>query len=537
MSLRRPGRSLLVACLAFCLLVLFLAPVTSPDRALALTSSSPITITSQTATTQFPTSITFNAGASDPSSPIVSAQIVIDLRDNNGFTPHDVPLAAPLHNVKLSFVENTSGANFIPPGVTVMYYWHLTDSAGYSYLEPQQQITTVDTRFAWQHLSQGLLQVNWYSRAQDFGQSILSQASADISRISANLGGGLQQPINLWVYASDQDFHGSLSPNAYEWVGGIAFPSLDEASIVVAGLSDTTLVRDMPHELTHLIFHQLIPNALDPPTWFDEGLAVYNQLYHEPDMTARFQQALASHSLLRLGDISFGFPANADLAYLAYAQSWNLLQYMYTTFGQPKMAKFIQLMNAPSTDFSQAMQQSLGVDVPHLENQWRLSLGESSILTPDQITPTPVATRQPSHPGSQNNTGSTASGTTILVMLGGVLVLGSLVGLIALVVVVVVRNRRVPGIPGVPVVPLAPGASMTAAQTAPPWANMEQNSAWTPPTPYPPLAPPTPSAPPTYAGPPIAAQPATYAPPAQWPPYQQGQEYSGAAPRRQAPQE
>ena len=80
---------------------------------------------------------------------------------------------------------------------------------------------------------------------------------------------------------SDQDFHGSLAPGSYEWVGGEALPLLHEASIVVIDYSDHTLRRDMPHELTHLVFHELIAQGITPPTWFDEGLAVYNQDYRE----------------------------------------------------------------------------------------------------------------------------------------------------------------------------------------------------------------------------------------------------------------
>ena len=146
-------------------------------------------------------------------------------------------------------------------------------------------------------------------------------------------------PLNLWVYETADDFHGALAPNSYEWVGGIAFPTLSEAFISVSGSSDTTLIRDMPHELTHLVFHQLIAQGILAPTWFDEGLAVYNQQYHEPEMAARLDEALASHTLLRLSNISFSFPADANAAYLAYAQSWNMIGYMYNTFGQPKMAR------------------------------------------------------------------------------------------------------------------------------------------------------------------------------------------------------
>jgi hypothetical protein len=43
-------------------------------------------------------------------------------------------------------------------------------------------------------------------------------------------------------------------------------------------LSLLVMRRDMPHELTHLIFHQ--QDHSEVPLWFDEGIAVHHQHYH-----------------------------------------------------------------------------------------------------------------------------------------------------------------------------------------------------------------------------------------------------------------
>ncbi len=438
MPLRQCRRIILCVCSLAVLFLLSALPVATSHHAQALSSDSSITITSQSTSTYFPNSITFNVSARDSSSPIVSAEIVVDLLNYNGPETHQVPLGTPQRSVTLKYNENTSGDNFIPPGTTIHYFWRFADSAGTTYIQPQQQLTTVDTRFAWQHLNRGLLQVNWYARPVEFGQTILSQASSSIEGISANLGGGLQNPINLWVYETDADFHGSLPPNAYEWVGGIAFPTLNEASIVVQSTADYTLIRDMPHELTHLIFHQLIGSASSVPTWFDEGLAVYNQGFHESEMTDRFNQALASHTLLKLKNITYGFPSNSDQAYLAYAQSWDLVQYMYTTFGQAKMIQFIKDLRGPTYDFDEAMQASLGVDVAHLEYRWLVHNNQPATPPPNQITPTPQIT--PKATGQVKNLSGTGAsnsndGSLVLILLGGILVAGSFVGLIALFVV------------------------------------------------------------------------------------------------------
>lgn len=362
--------------------------------ATAHAASNAIQVTSQTDSVSFPKSIDFHINAIDSSSNIVQAILHVASDDAaNSIQNTSYPITfRQARTISIDYHDDISGNNFITPGTPMQYYWLLQDSAGNTYTGATQYFMLLDSRFSWQHLTEGQVTVNWYNRPQDFGQTLLADATSDINHISGVLGGGLLHPINLWVYETPDDFHGALAPNAYEWVGGIAFPTLREAFISVAGTSDTTLIRDMPHELTHLVFHQLIAQGIPVPTWFDEGLAVYNQQYHEPEMTASLDEALANHTLLRLGNISFGFPADANSAYLAYAESWNLISYMYNTFGQPKMARLIQLMNNPNGDFSDDLTKALGEDTLHLENQWRVSLHQSPVLTPGEQ---PTATTQP----------------------------------------------------------------------------------------------------------------------------------------------
>jgi hypothetical protein len=362
--------------------------------ATAHAASNVIQVTSQTDSVAFPKSIDFRISAIDSSSNIVQAMVYVasdDATHSIQNTPYTVPFRHA-RTISIDYRDDISGNNFITPGTPMQYYWLLQDSAGNTYTGATQYFMLIDSRFSWQHLTTGQVTVNWYNRPHDFGQTLLTDASSDVSRISGVLGGSLPHPINLWVYETPNDFHGALAPNSYEWVGGIAFPSLREAFISVADTSDTTLIRDMPHELTHLVFHQLIAQGIPVPTWFDEGLAVYNQQYHEPEMAASLDEALASHTLLRLSNISFSFPADANQAYLAYAQSWNLISYMYNTFGQPKMTRLIQLMNNPNGDFSDDLTKAIGEDTLHLENQWRVSLHQSAVLAPGVP---PTATTQP----------------------------------------------------------------------------------------------------------------------------------------------
>jgi hypothetical protein len=356
-----------------------LAQVLSSARALAF--AEPISVTTQSNTVTFAKGIDFQVSARDTMSPISSAILVVTYTDADYQQQYPIMITNPSQSVALHWYLGMTQDNFLPAGAHVSYYWELQDKAGNSHNDVQQSFVVNDTRFAWQHLTAGQVELNWYNRPMSFGQSVLQQASGDIRHIGDDLGSGLQHPVNVWIYQSENDFRGALPPGTFEWVGGIAFPAFNQASFSVDSLNDDTLIRAMPHELTHLVFHQIIAQGISAPRWFDEGLAVYHQIYHEPEMALRLRAALARHQLLRLGTITLDFPADADQAYIAYAQSWNLASYMYATFGKVRMSVLVKAMNNSQQNFNQDLIQAIGMDQDHLENQWRLSLHQPGVLS------------------------------------------------------------------------------------------------------------------------------------------------------------
>lgn len=335
-------------------------------------STDPITITSQSSTLSYPKNIDFQVNAHDTGGNLQQATLYIKYNQSFSYTEqHDVTATKAGKDVTFTWLQNTANNAYNPVGTTISYYWIITDDIQNTETSKPQSLSIIDNRFQWQQIAQKTFRVHWYGAGTDFGQMLATQVSTNIQRISQNLGTPLTQPVDIWVYSTEDDFHNSLSPHTHEWVGGIAFPRLGQSEIVVTGPGDDTLRRDLPHELTHLIFHQ--QTRTEVPLWFDEGLAVYNQKFHEPDMTNNYNAALQKHALLHLQDISAVFPADATAAYLAYAQSWMLLDYMYKTFGQQKMAALIQSTHLVDHSFNEDLQQSIGLDISHLENQWRLS--------------------------------------------------------------------------------------------------------------------------------------------------------------------
>lgn len=141
----------------------------------------------------------------------------------------------------------------------------------------------------------------------------------------------------------------------------------------------------------------------------------------------RLKEALDTHTLLQLKTLYFEFPANADQAYLAYAQSWNLVDYMYNTFGLNGVHALVQDMNSPQHNFTEDLQQALGIDAARLENQWRISLHQPLIQGLDTGTLASQPARQ-----SIPTPSLTDSNAPLLLTLGILLTILPLCGLIAL---------------------------------------------------------------------------------------------------------
>src|SRR5438105_654996 len=174
--------------LILCLCGSFLLVMAFSARAFA--AGAPITITYQADTVHFPNSIDFTMTANDRDVPITQATLFLTFKDTPDAVPEqdNVTISHPAKSITLQWHENTSGENFHSPGTPVEYYWELQDGLNNQYFEPPQDFITIDTRFSWQHLSLGLLQVNWYNRSQVFGQVVLDRANTGLTNISQKLG-------------------------------------------------------------------------------------------------------------------------------------------------------------------------------------------------------------------------------------------------------------------------------------------------------------------------------------------------------------
>ena len=127
----------------------------------------------------------------------------------------------------------------------------------------------------------------------------------------------------------------------------------------------------MTHELTHLVIHQMVFNPYnDLPTWLDEGIAMYAEGALEPVLVALLDKAEAEDSLISVRSLSSPFSAYAEESLLAYAQSYSLVEFLISNYGQSKMLELLSTFRQGS-GYDEALLKVYGFDMDGLDSLWR----------------------------------------------------------------------------------------------------------------------------------------------------------------------
>jgi hypothetical protein len=176
---------------------------------------------------------------------------------------------------------------------------------------------------------------------------LANRASEQVPGLARELGVGIGGKIHVYVADSDATFHDIQPGRTPEWADGTAWP---EAGAIFLRTPRARLDAAKPLErvLTHELVHVLIGRAFvphTPPRWLQEGLA---QVYAGEDGVAT-SEALAAGLAHRgspygLDQLDRAFPASAQGAALAYAQSADLVRFLRDHHGDDAMRSLIRAM-------------------------------------------------------------------------------------------------------------------------------------------------------------------------------------------------
>ncbi|MGC8874358.1 MAG: peptidase MA family metallohydrolase [Chloroflexia bacterium] len=373
-------------------LLLLLAALVLPARVAA--QEQPIRIVSEQLENRFPIELLFHIEAESQAADITRIKLFYRLRGSESETQVPMEFASG-RRVQASYRWYTEYLT-IPPGAPVLYRWEIRDAAGNVLNSEERTFYYDDVRFEWRTRSDESLTVFWYAGGDAFGEALYEKARTSLSALEDGLQARLDFPIRVVVYGSDEDFR-SAFPRMNDWVGGRAFPAMGLTVQTIAPGDQEYLSRVIPHEIAHLLFFQLTDNPyVSPPSWLDEGLAVYSESPSNPVYDLLVTTAAADGTLLPMEFIVGGFPADYERALLAYAQSYSLVKFLIERYGEERLGAYLQAFKRAGIRFDEqrAFQEAFGVPFEEFLEAWRADVG----LRGTPVIPTAVPTRTPATP-------------------------------------------------------------------------------------------------------------------------------------------
>ena len=254
---------------------------------------------------------------------------------------------------------------------------------------PSARVTYVDDRFDWETVSGELVRVHWYEGGAAFGRRALDIGETAVRDTAALLGVTEEDPVDFFVYGSQDDFRSALGPGTRENVGGQANAGIRTlfALITPAEIDQPWVEVVVPHELVHLVFDTAVKNPYHfPPRWLNEGLAVYLSESYSPGDRLATEQAARAGTLIPLDGLTGQFPTSADAFRLAYSESVSAVDYLIRTYGRDALVRLIRSYAEGRTD-DEAFRDALGVDVAGFGAAW---MAELDAVPPEQYGPQPV---------------------------------------------------------------------------------------------------------------------------------------------------
>jgi hypothetical protein len=377
--------------IVFALLIILIGGMVTPVHA-----QSKIQVVNDAASLTFPDSLIFSAefqAGTQISSVVLeygSTQLTCGTVEARAF-----PTLAPGTDVKVDWTWEMRQSGSLPPGSSVWWRWQVSDASGTQFTSPTKTIVWLDNTHSWQDISGGDINLHYYNGGAAFAQQLHDAAAQALVRLSQDVGVTTDSPVDIYIYASQNDLQASIL-YAPAWAGGEAFP---DSNIVIIGISPDQLdwgKSTEAHELTHVLVGHLTFSCLGfIPQWLNEGLAVYGEGGLQAGEQAQLDEARAADKLPSLRSLSGGFSEEATRATLSYGVAYSVVNFMITTYGRGKMtALLLDLRDGQAAD--EALQAVFGFNLDGLEAAWRSSIGAAShngSLLPTVLpTPTEVPT-------------------------------------------------------------------------------------------------------------------------------------------------
>jgi len=178
----------------------------------------------------------------------------------------------------------------------------------------------------------------------DFVETVAKTSRQYYSEITSNLGfmrykgWNWDERAKIYIYDNADDF--VVSGKHAGWSHGVASPrdKVIRTFPSAHGFFDSTL----PHELGHIIFREFIGFKARIPSWFEEGVAMYQEKARRWGAHDTVRQAIKDGTFKNLNELSITnlrYRSNKDLVNLFYAESASIVNFLIGEYGQQRFVR------------------------------------------------------------------------------------------------------------------------------------------------------------------------------------------------------
>ena len=353
-----------------------LAPCTCVGPRRTVIAAERITVVESKASHSFAQQVTFTLRAT---SDVDITQVYLFFHATGDERAESVSVAIePSREISVNHVHQLRHSP-LPPFATVNFWWQIEDAAGDSLTTERQQFQYTDNRFRWEQVSTNGLTVHWIEGQGDpaFGQAALDIAQASVEAINTELRAPVPDSIDVYIYDAQHNLDAAMVLTGREWVSGQAHPELGVVVVAIPfGDGHTSrMMRYIPHEITHLLVYQAVKpaNYGYVPEWLDEGLATANERLPTPEYAVALEEARAQGQLLPMEDLCVPFSPNSHTAFLSYAQSGSVVQFVRQRYGAQGIRALLTAY-ADGASCEGGVQEALNISFSGLETAWQASL-------------------------------------------------------------------------------------------------------------------------------------------------------------------
>ena len=290
------------------------------------------------------------------------------------------PEVDPSPRVETSFKLDLRGADYLPPGTEIEYYYRIRDAASSVFDTELKTFFYVDDRYHWDTTTVGPLTIFSHDASDRQLRSVAASVEGPLREIGDLLGVKLERPIRGILYNSQSEARDAFPVQSHttteqEIFAGYAFP--ERGVFIGIGLHASLII----HESAHLLLETAVDSPVSRiPSWVNEGFASYVET-RSGDFR-RSMRGIDDPFRMRLRHMQSVTGTPSAIGYF-YRKAESAVGYMLETHGDATFREFLGHLNRGRT-VDHALEAAYGFDQEGLDLRWASALTGEELPVPSR---------------------------------------------------------------------------------------------------------------------------------------------------------